>query len=85
MRARAAYLLAFPRLSYFFFRREFSRFVFKHDGDVVLDRVAETAWLAHEFACGFPENERPFAQRAHEYVEQARIHVVNLLSTSSPS
>ncbi len=62
-------------ISRFFFRRQFARFVFEHDGDAVLDQVGEAAGLADQLIFGFPEHQRPFAQRANQNIEQFAVHL----------
>lgn len=58
----------------FFFRGHFARVVLKHDRNAVLDRVAEAAGLAQQFARGLAVKEWPLADGADEYVEQLFIH-----------
>src|SRR5258708_3919374 len=75
--ANAVYRVLNPQSrdpSNFLLRRKFARFVFQHYGNVVADRIGEPASLADQLLFGFSEKQRPFARRAHQDIEQFRIH-----------
>src|SRR6202008_872300 len=61
-------------VSNFLLRRKFAGLVLQHHRYAVADRVAETARLAYEFARRLAVDERPLADRAHQYVEEPAIH-----------
>ena len=52
----------------------FGAFFLEDYGDVVPNRKSESIALADQFLLGPPVDQRPLAERAHEDVEQTRVH-----------